>query len=105
MQSNSRTPGGRYMMTADINLRKASRLVALSVAILSLAAIPTQHCVAQTRPTTVAALHDSDSAEKGRTATATNGTDATAEPAATPPDPEISPAVAKQLATMQAEIE
>jgi hypothetical protein len=96
------------MITAEINLRNALRLSALPVAILSLAAIPTQRCLAQTEPTTattMAALHDSDSAESGRAASAANGTAAKTAPATATPDPDISPAVAKQLAAMQAEIE
>jgi hypothetical protein len=96
------------MITAEINLRNTLRLSALPVAILSLAAIPTQRCLAQTEPTaatTMAALHDSDSAETGRAASAANGTAAKTAPATATPDPDISPAVAKQLAAMQAEIE
>jgi hypothetical protein len=96
------------MMTVDIKLRNALQFAALPVAlILSLSALPTQRCLAQTQPSaaTVAALHESDSGETGRAGGATDNTAAKTASAVTAPDPEISPAVAKQFAAMQAEIE
>jgi hypothetical protein len=108
LQSNPRTTGDRYMMNVDIKLRKAFQFAAVPVAlILSLAAIPTQRCVAQTQASapTTAALHDSDSGETGRAGGATANT--AAKTASTPatPDPEMSPAVARQFAAMQAQID
>src|SRR5271166_687757 len=93
------------MMTVDARLCKALQFAALPVAlILTLAASPTERCVAQaSAPVTVAALHDSDTDETGNAARAAEGAAAKTAPAA--PDPAISPAVAKQLAAMQAEIE
>src|ERR1700730_11992155 len=108
MQPNFRTAGDRYMMTVDIKLRNALQFAALPVAlILSLSALPTQRCLAQTQPpaATVAALHESDSGETGRAEGATDNTAAKKASAVTAPDPEISPAVASQFAAMQAEIE
>ncbi len=95
------------MMTCDIKLCKALQSAALPVAlVLSLAAVPAQRCAAQTQAsaaTTAAALHDSDSGETGRAGGATDNTAAKTAPA--PADPEISPAVARQFAAMQAEID
>lgn len=72
------------MMNVDI-LRKAFEFAAVPMAlILSLAAVSTQRCVAQTQAsnlTTVAVLHDSDSNNKGRTGDATANTAAKAAPA------------------------
>ena len=97
------------MTNVDIKFRKAFEFTAVPVAlILSLAAVPTQRCVAQTQaspPTTVAALHESDSDNTGRAGDATANTAAKAAPAPATSDAEISPAVAKQLSAMQAEIE
>src|SRR3977135_3740902 len=108
MQPNFRTAGDRYMMTVDIKLRNALQFAALPVVlILTLSALPTQRCVAQTPPSaaTVAALHASASGETGRVGGATDNTPEKTASAVTAPDPEISPAVAKQFAAMQAEIE
>jgi hypothetical protein len=97
------------MMTVDIRLGKALQFAALPVAlILSLTAVPTQRCVAQTQasaPTNVAALHDSDSDKTVRAGDETDNAAGKTAPAPAPLDPGISPAVAKQLAAMQAEIE
>ena len=97
------------MKTDDISLYRTLQFPALSVAlILSLAAVPTQRCSAQTQasaPPTVAALHNSDSGETGHAGGATDDATAKTAPVPVTPDPEISPAVAKQLAAMQAEIE
>ena len=97
------------MMTVVIKLCKASRFAALSVAlILSLGAIPSVRSNAQTTgsaPTNVAALQDPESPETGRFGGATNGPDAKAGTGPTVPDSEISPAVARHLAAMQAEID
>jgi len=97
------------MMTVKTKLRKASHFAALPVALLlSMAAVSIQRCVAQTQPsapTTVAALHGSpNSDEAGHGGGAANNTPAK-PPASATPDPEISPAVAKQLDAMQAEID
>jgi len=97
------------MMTVKTKLRKASHFAALPVALLlSMAAVSIQRCVAQTQPsapTTVAALHGSpNSDEAGHGGGAANNTAAN-PPASATPDPEISPAVAKQLDAMQAEID
>ena len=97
------------MMTVDIRLCKALRFAALPVAlVLSLTAVPTQRCVAQTQapaPANVAALHDSDSDKTVRAGDETDNAAGKTAPAPAPLDPGISPAVAKQLAAMQAEIE
>src|SRR3984957_5698139 len=108
MQSNLEQPEISAMTTVDIRSCRALQLAALPVAlVLSLAIVPTQRSVAQTQastPTNVAALHDSDS---DKTVHAGDTTDNAAGKAAPPAtlDPGISPAVAKQLAAMQAEIE
>jgi len=95
------------MTTVDIRSCRALQLAALPVAlVLSLAIVPTQRCVAQTQdsaPTNVAALHDSDSDETVHAGDKTDNAAGKTAPA--PLDPGISPAVAKQLAAMQAEIE
>ena len=69
---------------------------------------PAQFCNAQTQPqpggpTNVAALHEPPANAPVRDGGSTSNP--TPSVPATTPDPEISPAVAKQLATMQAEIE
>ncbi|HUK48175.1 MAG TPA: outer membrane beta-barrel protein, partial [Terriglobales bacterium] len=77
------------------------------ISTLTLAASTGVRCDAQTTPSapaTVASLHDPASAETSHDG-ASNRSAAKAEPAPAPADPDISPAVAKQLATMQAEIE
>jgi hypothetical protein len=68
-----------------------------------------QRCDAQAQPqpgapTTLAALHEPAGSGPGGDGGTTNKSTPPSVPAAAP-DPEISPAVAKQLATMQAEIE
>jgi len=97
------------MMTVDIRLCRALRFAAWPVAlILSLTAVFTQRCVAQTRvsaPANVAALDDSDSDKTVRAGGETDNAAGKTAPAPAPLDPGISPAVAKQLAAMQAEIE
>ena len=97
------------MMTVDNRLCRALRFAAWPVAlILSLTAVPPQRCVAQTRvsaPANVAALDDSDSDKTVRAGDETDNVAGKTAPAPAPLDPGISPAVAKQLAAMQAEIE
>src|ERR1700758_3230117 len=86
------------MMTVDIRSCKTLRFAALPALILSLTAVTSQRAVAQTQapaPANLVALRESDSDNvAGETA-----------PAAAAPDPGISPALAKQLAAMQAEID
>jgi hypothetical protein len=86
------------MMTVDIRSCKTLRFAVLPALILSLVAVTSQRAVAQTQgpaPANLAALHESDSDNvAGKTA-----------PAPAAPDPGISPALAKQLAAMQAEID
>ena len=97
-------------MTMRIHLHETFTAASLPFAlgIISVVA-PTARCLAQTQaqpqpaaPTTVAALHEPP-------AGAASDAGATTKPApsgtATAPDPEISAAVAKQLAAMQEEIE
>jgi len=95
------------MMTVDMRLCRALQLAALPVTlILSLTAVLAHRCVAQTdasAPTNMAALHRPDSDKTIRAGNETD--DAAGKTAAAPLDPGISPAVAKQLAAMQAEIE
>jgi len=96
------------MMTVDIRCCRALQFAALAmISTLTLAASTGVRCDAQTTPSapaTVASLHDPASAETSHDG-ASNRSAAKAEPAPAPADPDISPAVAKQLATMQAEIE
>ena len=95
------------MMTVHIRLCRALQFAALPAAlVLSLTIVPTQRCVAQTQasaPTSAAALHDSDSDKTVRAGDESDNAPAKTAPASL--DPGISPALAKQLAAMQAEIE
>jgi hypothetical protein len=95
------------MMTVDIKSRKALPFVALPVAlVLSLIVVPSLRCTAQTTPpaeTSVATSQDLESADGGRDSTVTDRSAAKIESAST--SSEISPAVARQFAAMQAEIE
>ncbi len=97
------------MITVDTMLRKAIQLaVFLVVLVIILVAIPIQYCVAQTQAggaTTVAALRDADSDKTDRAGDETANASGKTAPVPATPDPGISPAVAKQLAAMQAEIE
>ena len=97
------------MMTVNIKWCRAFQLAALSVAlILSLIIIPSLRCSAQeTSPAegSVAASHDPKPVEGGADGGSTKAAIAKTSPASMPADSEISPAVARQLATMQAEIE
>ena len=97
------------MMTVDMNFRKAFQLAALPVAlILSLIVIPSRRCSAQAMPpaeVSVAAAHDHNLIEGGPRGGATNSAAAKVAPASTTVDSEISPAVARQFAAMQAEID
>ena len=97
------------MMTVGTKSRKALQFVALTTAlILILTAVSIQVCVAQTRvsaSTTAAAWLDSDPGETSLAEGAARNMAGKTAPAAVAPDPEISPAVAKQFAAMQAEIE
>ena len=97
------------MMTVDMKLRKAFQLAALPVAlILSLIVIPSLRCSAQATPpaeVSVASSHNPSSVEGGPDGGLTNNAATRVVPASTPADPEISPAVARQFAAMQAEIE
>ena len=108
IQAHSRTHGDRYMMIAKIGLRKALQLATLAPALtLGQAAISIQHCNAQTNPAaqmSVGTMHSLESGEAGRDpgAAAAAAKIVNAAPA---PDPEIPPAVARQFAVMQAEIE
>jgi len=91
------------MMNINICSCKAVQFAALPAAlILSLVAIPSRWCDAQTTasvPANVAALHDSSPGG------ATNTAPAKASLAPAAPDPEMSPAIARQFAAMQAEID
>ncbi len=97
------------MMTVDMKLRNAFQLAALPVAlILSLIVIPSLRCSAQATPpaeVSVAASHNPNSVEGGPDGGVTNSAATRVAPASTTADPEISPAVAKQFAAMEAEIE
>src|SRR5271169_419675 len=108
MQSNFRIVGDGYMMTVNTQLCKAMAFTALSVVLtLSLVLTVAQRCDAQTKPSTptnVAALNDPLPAETAHDGGSNNSAAKTAT-APAPPDPDISPGVAKQLSAMQAEIE
>ena len=97
------------MITIDSKLCNAVQFARLPVTLIfSLAAIVAPHCLAQTQasdPTVEAALHKSDSANTGHTGDGADKTAAKTTSGPVAPDPEISPAVAKQLAAMQAEID
>jgi hypothetical protein len=97
------------MMTVGTESRKALRFATLLTAlILSLTAVSLQICAAQTRTstsTTVALQHYPDPGETSLGERAVPDTAGKTEPAPVASDPEISPAVAKQFAAMQAEIE
>jgi hypothetical protein len=97
------------MMTVNARLCQALEFAALPVALtLSLALSPAQRSDAQTKPstpTTLAALNDPLPAETARDGGTTSNAAAATAPSAAAPDPEISPAVARQFAAMQAEIE
>jgi hypothetical protein len=94
------------MMTVENKPCEVCHFAALPVVfILSLSVLSALRCHAQTTqaaPATVAALHEPGAPETGRNNGAPNS--AATAPAATP-DPEIPPAVAKQFAVMQAEID
>ncbi len=109
MQPQTKSAGNRGVMTMRIHFY---RTLAVAVLPFALGAIllcaPAQRCDAQAQaqpgaPTTLAALHEPAASGPG----GDGGTTSKAAPSAPAPspDPEISPAVAKQLATMQAEIE
>jgi hypothetical protein len=95
------------MTTVDIRFCRVLHLAVVPlVLVLTLATIPTQRCVAQAQasgPESVARLDPASGDARRMTGTANDAAAKTA--AATAPDPEISPAVAKQFAAMQAEIE
>jgi hypothetical protein len=97
------------MMTVGTESRKALRFATLLTAlILSLTAVSLQICAAQTRTstsTTVALQRYPDPGETSLGERAVPDTAGKTEPAPVASDPEISPAVAKQFAAMQAEIE
>ena len=93
------------MMTVDVRLCRAQAVALGIVFTLTLAATTSLRCNAQTMPpgaANVAALHASETADTTRDGVANRSA---AEVAAAPADPDISLAVAKQLAAMQAEIE
>jgi hypothetical protein len=96
------------MMTVNTQLCKTLAIAALSlVPTLSLVLTTARRCDAQTNPptqTNVAVTSDPLPAETARDSGSNNSAAKTA-PAPATPDPDISPAVAKQLAAMQAEIE
>ena len=96
------------MMTVNIKLCRAVQLAALSVALLSLFVILSPRCSAQATTAaevTVAASHDPEPVNGRPGGNATTNGGAKVAPATATPDPEISPAVARQFAAMQAEIE
>ena len=92
------------MNTTRILLQKAGAVSTFpSMLVLSLALCLASRCYAQTQtqpdaPATVAALHEALTNDAGTTKSA-------APEAAPVPNPEISPAVARELAAMRAEIE
>ena len=95
------------MITVNTQLCRVLGVAALSVFLtVSLVLATTQRCDAQTKSTqtNVAALVDPLPAETARDGGANNSAAKTATAPATP-DPDVSPALAKQLAAMQAEIE
>ena len=96
------------MMNVDVRCCRALQFVALAIIVtVTLVASTSVRCDAQTTPSApanVASLHDPASAETSHDGASIRSA-AKAEPAPAPADPDISPAVAKQLATMQAEIE
>ena len=99
-------------MTTNTQPCKALAVAALTFALTLSLALTAPRCAAQTQsaaPTSVAALHHPPPAEAAGSGGATTDSSATPTPApaaALPtPDPEISPAIARQLAAMQAEIE
>src|SRR5579864_4344572 len=100
MHSNFRTAGDRFMTTVDIRFCRVLHLAVVPlVLVLTLAIIPTQRCVAQVQasgPESVARLDPASGDARRMTGTANDAAAKTA--AATAPDPEISPAVAKQFA-------
>jgi len=98
------------MMTAKVQVRNAIQFVALGFAlVLCLAAVASLRCNAQATPSdakTVAELHPPEAKPSSDGGAANNAAPiATAAPATPTPDPEISPAVARQLAAMQAQID
>lgn len=97
------------MMTVILKLCRAVQLAALPFAlILTLIVIPGMRCSAQaTSPTVIggAASHGPESVAGGPGGSITNDAGGKVVPAATAADAEIPPAVARQLAAMQAEIE
>ena len=93
------------MITVNTQLCRVLGVAALSVFLtVSLVLATTQRCDAQTKSTqtNVAALVDPLPAETARDGGANNSA---AKTAPATPDPDVSPALAKQLAAMQAEIE
>lgn len=101
--------GDRYRMTVDMRFCKAFQLTALPVILIfSLMVIPNARCTAQATPPNgpnVSASHDPNSVEGSPDGGATNIAAAKVAPASATEDPEISPAVARQFAAMQAEID
>jgi len=97
------------MTTVNMKLRKALQFAALPVALtLSLIVIPSVRCSAQaTEPAQVslAASNAPNSIAEVPDGGVTSSAAAKVAPASTTADPEISPAVSRQLATMQAEID
>jgi hypothetical protein len=97
------------MMTVGIKSCRSLHFEALPVIlILSLTVVPGLRSAAQTTPSasaSAAALYDPHSAEAHRESGATNSSAEKTAPASTSADPEISPAVARRFAAMQAEIE
>ena len=94
------------MMTVHIRLSKTLPF-AMLVLILCFAVISGQHCLAQASasdPASVATVHDPGSTETVPGGGTSNSAAKSGSARATL-DPEISPAVAKQLAAMQAEID
>ena len=94
------------MTTVGTSLCSPSLLRALPVTLIGmLILVPSLRSVAQSVPATVATLHGPSPAEMPRNIAETNNSSAKTEASATPVSPDIPPAIARQFAAMQAEID
>jgi hypothetical protein len=92
------------MKTLNVCFGQAVQLTAWAFALTLNPAITSQPCFAQDKPPAVAALREpgADETSGGK---ASGSTSATTTPATPTPNPEIPPAVAKELAALHAEID
>lgn len=95
-------------MTVNTQSCKALAVAALPVALILSLALTAHRCAAQTTPAapvSVTALHHPPPDEAAGSGGATSDSAATPAPAVATPEPDISPAIARELAAMQAEID